>query len=149
MSKTKSYTIKDMYLWYKTQILSNTIYDVPFNIYSDICVEYFKYIRDSIIEDSKEIKLGYRLGELMINKKLETEKELKNLSVDFKLSKEYKKRIVHTNEHTNGYKFNFYWSKQHCIVENKGKYNFVATRANKRRLAYLLKEEHKDYSQKY
>jgi len=149
MSKTNSYTIKDMYALYKTNVLPNTIYDIEYNIYSAICSDYLKYVRDSIIEESKEFKLGHRLGVILVNKKEETFKELKFRSTDFKLSKELGKRIVHTNEHTNGYKFNFYWSKQHCIVENKGKYNFVATRANKRRLAYLLKEEHKDYSQKY
>lgn len=149
MSKTKSYTIKDMYQWYKKDILLGTIYDIEYKLYANICAEYFKHISDSILDESKEFKLGHRLGVLLINKKEETDKELKFRSTDFKLSKLYGKRIVHTNEHTNGYKFNFYWSKHNCIVENKCKYNFVATRANKRKLAYLLIEEHKDYSQKY
>ena len=149
MSKTKSYTIKDMYKYYQLDVIPGTIYDVDFKIYSDICSEYFKFIRDFIIEDSKEFKLGHRLGVLFINKREETGLESCHKSVDFKLSKEYGKRIVHTNEHTNGFKFKFHWDKHTCIVINKNKYNFVATRANKRRLAYLLKEENKDYSQKY
>lgn len=35
----------------------------------------------------------------------------KSLSIDYKASKEYDKKIYHLNEHSDGYKFRLYWSK--------------------------------------
>ena len=34
-----------------------------------------------------------------------------SLSVDYKSSKEFGKRIYHLNEHSDGYKYRLYWSK--------------------------------------
>lgn len=68
----------------------------------------------------------------------------KSLSVDYKSSKEEGKRIYHLNEHSDGYKFRLYWSKQPYTFADRYKYQLTLTRANKRRLAQLI-FNHNDY----
>ena len=55
--KTQSYTIKDFYNSYIDYIEPNTQYDITYATFKDIVIDYFKYIRDNIIENSREVKL--------------------------------------------------------------------------------------------
>ena len=67
-----------------------------------------------------------------------------SLSVDYKTSKEYDKRIYHLNEHSNGYKYRLYWSKIPRTFPDRYKYQLNFVRQNKRRLAQLIFNKH-DY----
>ena len=55
--KTQSYTIKDFYNSYIDYIETGTQYDIPYVTFKAIVIEYFQYIKDNLIENSKEIKL--------------------------------------------------------------------------------------------
>jgi len=66
----KSYTIPDYYIDYKNYIEPNTLYDIDLRVFKAIVIDYFKYIRDEIMLNSKEIKLPCRLGTLSIIKHL-------------------------------------------------------------------------------
>ena len=55
------------------------------------------------------------------------------------------KLIYHLNEHSNYYKFRYYWSKIEMLIPNRSKYQFVASRANKRELAQIIKNNERDY----
>lgn len=68
----------------------------------------------------------------------------KSLSVDYKNSNKYGKRIYHLNEHSDGYKYRLYWSKIPRTFSSRYKYQIGFTRANKRRLAQLI-FKHNDY----
>lgn len=68
----------------------------------------------------------------------------KSLSVDYKASNEYGKRIYHLNEHSDGYKYRLYWSKLPRTMPVRYKYSLVFVRTNKRRLAQLI-FKHNDY----
>ena len=46
----KSYTIAAFYINYKQQIDANTYYDVNLKTYKAIVTDYFKYIRDEIMQ---------------------------------------------------------------------------------------------------
>ena len=61
-----------------------------------------------------------------------------SLSVDYKASKEYDKRIYHLNEHSGGYKYRLYWSKIPRVFPDRYKYQLGFVRQNKRRLAQLI-----------
>jgi hypothetical protein len=62
------------------------------------------------------------LGYLQIGKYKPKELSSKSLSIDYKASKEYDKKIYHLNEHSNGYKFRLYWSKVPFTFADRYKY---------------------------
>lgn len=141
----KCYTIADYYISYRDYIAKNTAYDIPFTKFKQILLDYFKYLRDEIMLNSKELKLPCRLGTIQIIKHLPKEYTGKSLRIDYKLSKEEGKAIYFLNEHSGNYKYRFYWSKKDCLVKNKKQYQFVATRENKRNLAQLIFSKTIDY----
>lgn len=145
MTDKKSYTITDFYQYYLQNIDQNTVYEVPYSTYRSILADYFKHLANQIIEKSYEIKLPCRLGTLCIIKKKPKNFNGKSLRIDYHESKEQGKLIYFLNEHSGYYKYRFFWSKQNCITPNKSKYQFVATRANKRRLAQIIKNKEHDY----
>lgn len=141
----KSYTIADYYLSYKDYIESDSIYDVPYETFKSIIIDYFKYIRDQIMLESKEVKLPCRLGTLQIIKHQPKEFTGKSLRWDWQATKQLGKPVYYLNEHSNNYKYRFHWSKQGCLLRNKGKYMFIACRTNKRNLAKIIKNRQCDY----
>lgn len=145
MQETKSYTGKDFYKSYIDYVGDNPLYQVEYRVFRDIINDYFKYLRDELIENGKEIKLPCRLGTLSIVKHKPKEYSGRSLRIDYAETKKVGKIVYHLNEITNGCKFRFYWNKHNMLVKNKIKYQLVMTRANKRRLAYILKNRIRDY----
>lgn len=135
----KSYTIADYYVSYKNYIEQDTVYDIPYSTFRNIVSDYFKYIQQEVIEGSKEFKLPCRLGTLCIVKRQPKNFDSKSLRIDYHESKVQGKIVYFLNEHSDYYKFRFLWSKKNSLLINKTRYQFVATRANKRRLAQIIK----------
>lgn len=144
----KSYTIADYYLSYKDYIEEGSIYDIPYQTFKAIVLDYFKYIRDEVMLHSKEVKLPCRLGTLQIIKHQPKEYTGKSLRWDWQSTKQLGKPVYYLNDHSNNFKYRFFWSKQDCIFKNKGKYMFVASRANKRELAQIIFRKQCDYIEK-
>lgn len=142
----KSYTISDFYEFYLSYIERETVYDVDYKTYRQIVEDYFKYIVEEIMENSREFKLPCRLGNLSIVKRQPKNFDNKSLRIDYHESKVQGKVAYFINEHSNYYKFRFLWSKKDCLLTNKTKYQFVASRANKRRLAQIIKNREHDYT---
>lgn len=69
----------------------------------------------------------------------------KSLRWDWKATRETGKPVYLLNEHSNYFKYRFYWQKKDCLLINKGAYQFVACRQNKRDLAQLIFKKLKDY----
>lgn len=141
----KCHTIADFYLNYKNYIDEGTQYDVDLKTFKAILIDYFKYIRDAIMLECKEVKLPCRLGTLSIVKHQPKEFTGKSLRWDWKATKESGKPVYLLNEHSDYYKYRFFWSKQNCLLTNKSKYQFIASRQNKRDLAKLIFNKEKDY----
>ena len=146
--KRKSYTITDYYLSYKKYIEEGTQYDVSYTTFRNIVSDYFKYIRDEVMLNSKEVKLPCRLGTLQIVKHQPKEYTGKSLRWDWKSTRELGKPVYYLNDHTDGFKYRFFWSKQDCIIPNRIKYMFIASRNNKRDLATILFNRQCDYIEK-
>lgn len=144
----KSYTITDYYISYKDYIEQGTQYDVDYQTFRSIVTDYFKYIRDEIMLHSKEVKLPCRLGTLQIVKHQPKEFTGKSLRWDWKATKELGKPVYYLNDHCGNFKYRFFWSKQNCIIPNKGKYMFIASRANKRNLCKIIMNKQCDYIEK-
>lgn len=132
----KSYTFRDMY--------NTTPVDVPYAQYKRILKEMSSTILEHVLERSEGFKMPYGLGFIQIGKYKPKSYNDKSLSVDYKASNEYGKRIYHLNEHSDGYKFRLYWSKIPRVFPDRYKYQLCFVRANKRRLAQLIFNKH-DY----
>lgn len=135
----------DFYINYKNYIEQGTQYDIDLKTFKAILTDYFKYIRDSIMLDRKEVKLPCRLGTLQIVKHQPKEFTGKSLRWDWKATRETGKPVYLLNAHSNYYKYRFFWSKKNCLLTNKSKYQFVASRDNKRTLAKIIFNREHDY----
>ena len=132
------YTYSHMYQAYVDEYKHNKAYtDIPYNEFVDICNTFYKGIMTNILEKNGTFKFPLRMGKVrVIKRKVKPDHAI---AVDWVNSVKYKKKIVHLNDHTNGYKFLFKWSKTVAIFKNQGHYRLVFTRGNKRRLASLIK----------
>jgi hypothetical protein len=151
MRETAAYTIKDYYQPYIQSIEAGTVYDIEYHIYRRILVEYFKHLRCLVLDEGQDVKLPYRLGNVFIFKRKQTnygsvsDTNRSGLLIDFHATKIYGKTMFHTNEHTNGYKYRYRWDRHLVNIPNANKYQMVMTRANKRSLAQTLRLGIRDY----
>lgn len=145
--RTKAYTIASFYNNYLKDIESDTIYDIDYNKYRAIVTDYFKYLQKQLIEEGKIIKLPYRMGTVQIIKKKPKYYDKRSLRIDYQATKQTGKLIFLLNEHSDEFKYRYLWSKTDIMVPNKSMYQLVATRANKRRLAVIIKNKELDYQE--
>lgn len=136
MRNKNSFTFKDMY--YKMPI------EIDYSLYKRILDEMCKVILEYIFERSDGFKMPFGLGFIQIGKYKPKILSAESLSVDYKTSKEYNKRIYHLNEHSDGYKYRLYWSKLPQTFPDRYKYQLSLVRQNKRKLAQLIFNKH-DY----
>lgn len=145
--RTKAYTIASFYNNYLKDIESDTVYDIDYNKYRAIVTDYFKYLQKQLIEEGKIIKLPYRMGTVQIIKKKPKYYDKRSLRIDYQATKQTGKLIFLLNEHSDEFKYRYLWSKTDIMVPNKSMYQLVATRANKRRLAVIIKNKELDYQE--
>ena len=129
----KSYTIRDMFKDYH-KIDENMSY---FR-FKRILDKFNEIIKENILNASESFKMPCRLGLIAIVKYKPKTYTQKSLSKDYKTSKELNKTIYHLNEHSNGYKYRLYWSKNKNTFPDIYKYNLSLVRQNKRKLAQLI-----------
>ena len=127
---SNSHTFRDMY--------RNIDTDVDYLTYKRILECMCKVILDHVLNRSEGFKMPYGLGMIQIGKYQPKNYDSKSLSVDYKASKEYNKRIYHLNEHSDGYKFRLYWSKIPQTFPDRYRYQLNLVRVNKRKLAQLI-----------
>lgn len=138
------YVFKDMYEAYIKDKEVDTPYYVSYSIFVEICSEYYKGISKHIL-DGGIYFMPYRMGNISIIKKIPKKFTKKALSPDWANTIKYGKLIMHTNDHSDYYKFRYHWSKTDCYVKNKGYYRMVLTRENKRELAKKIKSGNYEY----
>lgn len=118
--------------------------DVDYRLYKRVLDEMCNVILECVLEGSGGFKMPYGLGLIQIVKYRPKNFDSKSLSVDYKASKEYDKKIYHLNEHSDGYKYRLYWSKIPRTFPDRYKYQVALVRKNKRKLAQLIFNKH-DY----
>lgn len=141
--------IKDMYWFYKKgrkEGISRTNY-------TSIVEDFTKFMMDKVWE-GHVIKIPERLGTLEIKGRalkiaLDENGEIvgaaPNWKETYKLWKsnpeaaKNKEKIYCLNEHTQKNIYKFFWSKKKIYLKFKDIYNLVMSRANKRKLAELIK----------
>ena len=146
-NKTKSYTVASFYNDYLNSIEKDTVYDVDYKTYRSIVTDYFRHLQQTVIEEGKLIKLPYRLGNLQIIKSKPKHLDKRSLRIDYQATKEHNKLILLDNQHSDGFKMRAWWNKTDVMVPNKSKYQLVLTRANKRRMAVIIKNRLIDYEE--
>ena len=136
-NRKQSYTTYDIYNNYdkKDQIPYSTFRNIVDKLNDSIL---------SVLQNGQNYKLPCSLGTVQIVKYKPKGYNEHSLSIDFNESKKLDKRIYQLNEHSNGYKYRLYWSKQPFSFTNRYKYQLCFTRANKRQLAQLI-FNNKDY----
>ena len=112
--------------------------EVDYELYKRILDEMCRIILDAVLNSSDGFKMPYGLGFMQVGKYRPKTLSGESLSVDYKASREYNKRIYHLNEHSNGYKYRLYWSKIPRTFPDRYKYQLCFVRQNKRRLAQLI-----------
>ena len=112
--------------------------EVDYRLYKRVLDEMCKVILDHVLMRSEGFKMPYGLGFIQIGKYRPKNLNDQSLSVDYKSSKEYNKRIFHLNEHSDGYKYRLYWSKIPRTFPDRYKYQLQLVRQNKRKLAQLI-----------
>ena len=136
MRNKLSYTFRDMY---------NTMpVEVSYFAYKRILESMCRIILEHILNRSEGFKMPNGLGFIQIVKYKPKTLSRKSLSIDYKTTKQYDKLIYHLNEHSDGYKYRLYWSKQPYTFSARYKYQLSLTRTNKRQLAQLIFNRH-DY----
>lgn len=131
-----SYTFRDMY--------TTMPVEVPYLLYERILNKMCQIILDYVLMRSEGFKMPYGLGFIQVGKYRPKKLDSSSLSVDYKASKEYNKKIYHLNEHSDGYKYRLYWSKIPQTFPHRYKYQLKLLRVNKRLLAQLIFNKH-DY----
>lgn len=118
--------------------------EVDYSLYKRILDEMCRIILEHVFEGSEGFKMPYGLGFIQVGKYRPKSLSPQSLSVDYKASKEYDKRIYHLNEHSDGYKYRLHWSKIPRTFPDRYKYTLSLVRQNKRKLAQLIFNKH-DY----
>ena len=133
-------TIKDAYKEYEKEITKDTFFDIGYKDYRKACEMFNKEICEKILLNAEEFILPYRLGSIRIKKRKMSFKDKARLKIDWQETKKLGSIVYHMNDHTDNFRFGWKWDRTSTIVKNKQVYSFEATRANKRRLASLLKD---------
>jgi hypothetical protein len=148
MAKHKAeYKLKDLYNYYTEKVHEDL--QVPYSVYAKILKEFNLELVDLIINHSEGVKLPSNLGYIRVRKRkvdlTKTNKLIPDWATTNKLWKENpeakaKKQIIfHLNEHRGGYKYKIFWDRSKPKLKHKSFYYFIPTRAFKRKLASVLK----------
>ena len=132
--------IKEMYWYYKKGFKQG----ISRENYTLIVLEFFLFIVNRIWEGNI-VKLPEKLGTIEIRGKKvkpvinEETGLIEGVNKDWYNSKKYNTDIYLLNEHTQGVRYKYFWSKKNIYLKYKDIFNFVMSRANRRYLAKLLK----------
>ena len=130
------YTFPDMYKEYIKD--KEGPYAVSYTDFVDICSEFYKGISEYIL-DGGLYRMPYKLGTLAVVKKVNIKFSTKASPINWVETVKLGRRVFETNDHSNHYRFGFKWAKTN-FVSNITKYQLIFTRANKRKLASIIKE---------
>lgn len=150
------YTIEDVYKFYKAQCKEKGTEPIDITVFRKIIKYYNQEVCKSIVYNNDEFRLPFRLGYLRIKKyktkfKIDKDGNLKTsyLKPDWKATKELwekneeakenKKIVYHTNRHTSGFYYKWFWDKRVCNIKNSSVYSLVMTRGNKRMIPEAVK----------
>ena len=122
---------------------------ITFNEWKNIVYQYNEYFKNYILETGEKARLPFGFGEFSINKKKRKKmktvdgKEMVNLPVDWKRSREKGKIIYNFNYHTEGYFFGWMWFKESARIRNINLWYFKPSRTTSRLLSHYINTDEK------
>lgn len=146
----KLHTIRTSYASYKKKHPKG----VEQKTYVELCNAFNRFLIEKAL-DGYEVTLPGRMGYVHIaGRKQEIKRDedgkVWGLAPDWvstkKLwdsnpeAKKSKQLVYHTNDHTEGVRYKFFWSKKNIFLLNKGLYAFRLTREHKRAIHKRIKE---------
>ena len=147
----KKYNISSSYNTYKKLGGKN----LDLSTFVRLNKEFIKYFMDQVWKGLK-VKFPANMGSLMIKgRKLKPKFDeegniISGLSVDWKSTTDFWKEfpeegekktlIYHTNDHTNGISYKYYWSKKGLRATFKNLWSLKMSRGNKREISKLIKK---------
>ncbi len=139
------HNLKDIYKYYLSSLGDNELYKVDFKVFKSIIVTYYLQVLNDVLYKGVEYKFPYRLGRLRIVKRKIDINRLNRFGINWVESVKHNKQIYHLNNHSRGFVYRFYWSKENTVVPNLYYYKFVPSRMLKRQLAQIIKNKQYDY----
>jgi nucleoid DNA-binding protein len=127
----------------------NPTVKVTFDQWKNIIYLYNDQFKNYILETGEKARLPFGFGEFSINKKKRKKlktvdgKEIVNLPIDWKKTKEKGKRIYNFNYHTEGFFFGWMWFKESTRIRNINLWYFKPSRATSRLLSHYIKIDSK------
>ena len=116
----------------------------PQSQFINVCDDFYKQMVDNILA-GKTFAMPFGIGKIEINKEQDIDKRINHrLNIDWKAYLETGKKVIHLNEHSNGYSYKILWKPKTKLKNAKG-YYYVATRSFKRTLVQLIKNKEQDY----
>jgi hypothetical protein len=134
--------LRDSYTSYKKSVDN----PMEMKVYLKLVGDYNKFLLSKVLE-GKEVTLPSRMGTLSIVGResvirFDKDGKIVGLAPDWVKTKKLwdsnpkakaeRKRIFHTNSHTDNVRYKYLWSKRNVLVENKTLYSLRLTRTNKR-----------------
>ncbi len=123
---------------------------ISFEVWKNILYTFNEEFKTYILETGQKSKLPGGLGDFSINKKkrkhiktLPDGRQLINLAIDWKKTKERGKKIYNFNYHTEGFSFRWMWFKRNARFKNSDLWWFKPTRITSRLLAHYIKTDNK------
>jgi hypothetical protein len=129
--------------------------EIDRSLYCKLANEFNKDII-ALVMEGHQVRLPEKMGAVSIKgKKIVTEIDedlgrISNQAIDFNETKklwarcpeceERKQRVYHLNEHSDGVRYKYFWSKDRMLVGNKLFYTMIFTRTNKRDLSHLIQD---------
>jgi nucleoid DNA-binding protein len=117
---------------------------ITFDEWRNIIYLYNDNFKNYILETGEKARLPFGFGEFSINKKKRRKlktvdgKEVVNLPIDWKKTKEKGKRIYNFNYHTEGFFFGWMWFKESTRIRNIDLWYFKPSRATSRLLSHYI-----------
>lgn len=131
---------------------------ITFKQFKDIIYLWNSNLMNYVLETGEKVKIPYGFGGLSINKKKtkryfednNTGKKHCILPVDWKRTKEEGKKIYLLNNHTDGYRYKWFWFKKEARMKFSEIWCFKPSRSNSLALnKYLTVKKEKDYPNIY
>lgn len=141
----EGYSAKQAYDFYRKDCKDNKEKYVGRSQHWDICKKFNKMLSEAILE-GKHVKLPFGLGMIYIKKFKHAAKKFR---FDYGEYNKTGKKLVHLNEHSDGFTGYWYWRKRDVRIAGVLAYSFKEVRANSRALAQIMKKEggHKRFIQ--
>lgn len=118
--------------------------------WKNIIYNFNESFKTYILETGNKAKLPHGFGEVSIAKKLRKRvkilpdgREVVNLPINWKKTKEKGKYVYDFNYHTEGYHFRWMWFKKSTRISNSDLWYFRPTRVTSRLLAHYIKTDKK------